>query len=241
MEYLGYDVQLYQISAEKYEFTNVRSFTNIEAAIQSDKKKQKRLQYETKYIDKQIVCAPYLSEFVPGSEVLPLAVDLSQFDFIPKKSDGDEIVIMHAPTNRGNKGSEFILSALNRLIADGFKIKILLVENVSHEELKQKYIECDIFIDQIVAGWYGTASIEAMAIGRPTCCFIRESYYEYIDYGDRIPIINASPKTVYDVVKDLLINKDQLPEIGLHSRRFVEEIHDLDKVTERLVKMYNQL
>jgi hypothetical protein len=31
-------------------------------------------------------------------------------------------------------------------------------------------------IDQIMAGWYGTASIEAMAIGRPVICFIRESY-----------------------------------------------------------------
>jgi len=64
---------------------------------------------------------------------------------------------------------------------------MLLVENISHSELKEKYKECDIFVDQIVGGWYGTASIEAMAIGRPTVCFLRESYFEYIDFGPSIP------------------------------------------------------
>lgn len=241
MEYLGYDVQLYQYSIDKYELTNVRFYKDVETSKLSDERKTKRLKHETQYIDKQLVCAPYLSEFVEGSEVLPLAIDLSEYLFSPKNIPENEIVIMHAPTNRGNKGTEFILAALEKLIDEGFNIRILLVENISHDELKLKYKECDIFIDQIVGGWYGTASIEAMAIGLPTCCFVRESYYEHINYGHKIPIINVLPSTVYDVVKDLIINKDKLAEIGLKSRRFVEEIHDLNKVTDKLIDIYNKL
>ena len=241
MEYLGYDVQLYQYSIDKYELTNVRFYKDVETSKLSDERKIKRLKFETQYIDKQLVCAPYLSEFVEDSEVLPLAIDLSKYQYTPKTILGNEIVIMHAPTNRGNKGTEFILAALNKLIDEGFNIRILLVENISHDELKLKYKECDIFIDQIVVGWYGTASIEAMAIGRPTCCFIRESYFEHIDYGQKIPIINVLPTTVYSVIKDLILNKDKLVEIGLNSRRFVEEIHDLNKVTDHLINIYNKL
>lgn len=241
MEYLGYDVQLYRYSLEKYKYTNVKFYKSADESIELDKIKTRRLQKETKYIDKQLVCAPYLSEFVPKSEVLPLAVDLDNFQFSPKDSDLQKLRIMHAPTSRDNKGTSFILSALKRLISEGHKIEIDLVENVTHEELKKRYTQCDIFIDQILGGWYGTASIEAMAIGRPTVCFIRESYFEHINYGEHIPIINATPETLYNILDDLLNNKNTLKDIGLKSRKFVENIHGSIPVTEKLVGIYNDI
>jgi glycosyltransferase involved in cell wall biosynthesis len=241
MEYLGYDVQLYEYSIKKYEITNVMFYKTPEESKKSDKKKLARLRSESKYLDKQLVCAPYLSEFVPGSEVLPLAIDLSDYKYSPKSNPTEDIVIMHAPTSRGNKGSLFIINAIDKLINEGYPVKMLLVENVTHNELKKKYIECDIFVDQILGGWYGTASIEAMAIGRPTVCFIRESYFKYIDYGKAIPIINANPLTIYEVLRFLIDNKHLLIEIGKKSRQFVEDIHDSRNVTNRLVEIYNSL
>jgi hypothetical protein len=77
-----------------------------------------------------------------------------------------------------------------------------------------------------------------MAIGRPTICFIRESYFEHIDYGNKIPIINAQPGTIYDVLKKTINNKHLFPELGKRSREFVESIHDLDKLTDRLIEIY---
>jgi len=241
MEYLGYDVQLYQYSINKYEITNVRYYYSQEKSLKDDKKKLARLKSESRYIDKKLVCAPCYSEFVPDSTVLPLAIDINEFEYSPKEAPTDEIVIMHAPTSRGNKGTEFILNAVNQLIEDGYPIKMLLVENVTHAELKLKYLECDIFIDQILGGWYGTATIEAMALGRPTVCFIRESYFEHIDYGELIPIINAQPATIYQVLKETIENKHLLPEIGKKSREFVEEIHDVKKITSNLIKIYEQI
>jgi len=241
MEYLGYDVQLYQYSKDKYEITNVTYYKSHDVSLLLDNKKLKRLEFESRYADKQLVCAPYLSEFVPSSEVLPLAIDLSEYKFIPKEAPIDEITILHAPTSQGNKGTKFIFQAIEQLKSEGYRIKVLLVENLTHAELREKYIECDIFIDQLLAGWYGTASIEAMAVGRPTVCFIRESYYKYIHYGDSIPIINASPHTIYDVLKRTIENKEQLPTIGIKSRKFVEDVHDLEKLTNQLITIYKTL
>lgn len=239
--YLGFDVQLYQQSIKKYKTTNVAFVFDEEAGAKHDDIISKRLRYETKYADLQLVCAPCYSEFVQGSSVLPLAIDIDEYEFSPMVTDADKIVILHAPTSRNNKGTSFILAAFDRLIQEGYNIEPVLVEHLSHAELKEEYKKCDIFIDQIVSGWYGTASIEAMAIGRPVICSIRESYFEYIDFGKEIPIFNAFPDSIYEVIKNLIINKDRLPEIGLKGRQFVEKYHDVRKLTKDLVNYYQYL
>lgn len=241
MEYLGYDVQLYQYSIDKYDLTNVKFYKSKEESIISDKKKLKRLNYESKFIHKQFVCAPYILEFVPEAVVLPLGIDVSKFEYSPRPIPENEFNIMHAPTSRGNKGTDFILNSVNKLVKEGYKINFMLVENVTHVELKKKYLESDIFIDQIVGGWYGTAAIEAMALGRPTICFIRESYFDHINYGTEIPIINATPDTLYAVLKKVLNEKMFLPDIGKKSREFVEKYHDVRVLTSKLISIYNYL
>jgi lipid A disaccharide synthetase len=93
-----------------------------------------------------------------------------------------------------------------------------------------------------LGGWYGTASIEAMAIGRPVVVSIREEYFQYIDCKNKVPAILADPDIIYNVLRETLekgihhlINK------GRESRKFVEEVHDVRKITEKLVDIYEKL
>ncbi|MFN3952772.1 MAG: glycosyltransferase [Thermaurantimonas sp.] len=241
MEYLGWDLQLYEYSVKKYKYTNAKYYKNETEAIKGDKLKIRRLNFESKFTDKQLVCAPYLSEFLPTSKVLPLGIDLEKFKFQPLKLESGYLVIIHAPTSTGNKGTPFIESAIEKLINEGEKITYKRVQNISHDKLHMEYEKCHLFIDQIISGWYGTASIEAMAIGRPTICFLREEYFQYIDYGHKIPIINANPDTIYETLKMILRNKEHLIELGAKSRKFVEEVHDVKKITSKLIKEYSSL
>lgn len=242
MEYLGTDCQLYEYSIKKYKWTNsFGRFPLKQDGLNNDKIITKRLKRESGYIDKKFVCAPLYSEFVNKSTVLPLAIDISDFNFSPLEKK-DKLRIMHAPTHRGFKGSDYILEALNKLIEEGYPLEIDLVEGVTHLELKNRYLKCDIFIDQILAGWYGTASIEAMAIGRPVICFMRNDYFKEIDYNIDIPIISADPDSIYDVLKETInFPFERLQEIGVSSRKFVEEIHDVKKVTKKLIGEYKAL
>lgn len=242
MEYLGTDCQLYSYSIEKYKWTNSSGrFPKKEDGDYNDLIIKKRLRSESPYIDRKFVCAPLYSEFVKNSTVLPLGVDLSDFNYYPM-SKKDKIRIMHAPTHRGFKGSEYILKALDRLIDEGYQIEVDLVEGVTHAELKDRYRQCDIFIDQILAGWYGTASIEAMAIGRPVICFMRDSYFEHIDFGIDIPVISANPDIIYDVLKHTItLSFEQLQNKGASSRLFVEHVHDVRKLTKQLIADYDIL
>jgi glycosyltransferase involved in cell wall biosynthesis len=243
MEYLGTDCQLYEYSVKKYKWNNSSGqFINEELGKLHDKKITKRYLFEKKFIDQSFVCSPNFSEFVENSLVLPLAIDLTKYNYLPIK-EKEFIHILHAPTDKGFKGTSYIVDAVNRLIKEGHKIKLVLVENLSHDKLQEKYAECDIFIDQILAGWYGTASIEAMTAGRPVICFIRNSYFEYCNLNFKeVPIISANPDDIYEVLKNTIqLDRKTLNQIGQDSRKFVENYHDSKKVTKFLIEQYNEV
>jgi glycosyltransferase involved in cell wall biosynthesis len=242
MEYLGIDVQKYRYSVDSFKYTNIVHIVDEESAEEHDREIDERLKRHDKYVDLQLVCAPCYSPFVEESSVLPLGLDIDEYQFTPYDQHTGPIRIMHAPTHRGNKGTPHIIGAIDRLIEEGYPVEKMLVENVSHDRLKEMYKECDIFVDQIMGGWYGTATIEAMATGRPVVCSIYEEFCEYVDYTDDMPIIHADPDTIYDVLKNLVLNeRSELELIGRESRAFAENVHDISKTTDQLLQLYKDL
>jgi glycosyltransferase involved in cell wall biosynthesis len=242
MEYLGIDVQKYRYSVENFKHTNIVHIVDEERAEEHDREIEKRLKRHDQYVDLQLVCAPCYSPFVEGSTVLPLGLGTDEYQFTPYDQHSGPIRVMHAPTHRGNKGTKYIIGAIERLIEEGYPVEKMLVENVPHDRLKEMYKECDIFVDQIMGGWYGTATIEAMATGRPVVCSIYEEFCEYVDYTEGIPIIHADPDTIFDVLKDLVVkDRGELEKIGKESRSFTEKVHDISKTTDLLLSLYQKL
>lgn len=201
----------------------------------------RRVYRQAKLTNKQLVCAPNYYPLVDNSIILPLALDLSSFDYHPLELySGKELTIMHCPTNRRQKKSDEIEAALNKLKAEGYQFNYKCVTNVTHEQLKQEYISSDIVIDQL-NGWFGTVSIEAMALGRPVVA----GYYPHICHYDKryenMPIINAGIYNIYDVLKDILEGKYDLEAISKASREFVMKVHDVKSVTKQLIGIYESL
>lgn len=238
--YLGKDVKLYKESLERYEITNMAySCGTAELALIKDDEIRARLAVETKHADLQIVCNPIYSEFVPGSTLIPLAIDLEDYPFSEMRI-GSRIQIMHAPTSRANKGTEFIVAAIDRLESEGYEIDFKLCEGLSHKQLKKEYTACDICIDQVLGG-YGTVAIEAMAIGRPVISYLRDIHFNESTFPGGIPIIVANRDDIYDVLKKTIDNKEKLPDIGRAGRHFVETQHDVKVLAKRLIELYRRL
>lgn len=234
--YMGNDVQGYEASISKYKYTNMKHyFTSHKKGLRYDRRILKRISANSKYASHQFVCAPIYSEFVHGSKLLPLLINYKDYEvsYLTKNS---LITILHAPTDRLAKGTYYFEKAVDQLIDEGYPVKKIIAEGLSHNDLLELYKSCDIFVDQLLSGWYGTASIEAMAFGKPVVCFLRESYRDYCDYYDSIPIINASPDTIYSTLKDMICNPAMLMEAAVASRSFVEEFHSECYVLPRLTK-----
>lgn len=243
MEYLGNDIRHYKTLVSRYNLPKNHDF--YQKMDKHDSKIAKRIENEKKYLDYKLCCAPTHMDFAKAynyniDEILPLALNVSSIHYshLTKKNQNQSLTILHAPTNRVFKGTQYIESAINKLKNEGYKINFKITEGITHAELFDEYKTCDIFIDQISVGWYGTAALEAMAVGRPTCAYIDERYFHYIDYADEIPVINVTQENITVKLRELIENNDKLPEIGTKSREFVEKYHDVNNVTKKLIDIY---
>ncbi|SHE64138.1 Glycosyltransferase involved in cell wall bisynthesis [Psychroflexus salarius] len=243
MEYLGNDVRNYADLIYRYKLPQNHPFYVNQK--KHDFKTKKRLINEQKYLNHSFCCLPshfyFAKQFgVQIKNLLPLAINLNNYKYEIKEPLVERLKILHAPTSRAFKGTEIIISAINKLkLKYDFEFKI--VEGVTHKELLEEYKTCDIFIDQISVGWYGTAALEAMAFGKTTMAFIDEIYFENIDYSDEIPVINITKQNIVTQIEDLLDDPEQLEDISKKSRLFVEKYHDANNVAELALTYYKQI
>ena len=150
-------------------------------------------------------------------------------------------MIVHAPSNQQKKGTAYVKEAIELLMSEGYNIEFKLLENLSNSEVREWVNISDIVIDQLLVGWYGVFAIESMALAKPTVCFIDEKYKRKVEYGKIIPLVSATPQTLYNTLKMLIENPDLRSDIGEKSRKYVEEVHDSKKAANQLLKLYQEL
>jgi glycosyltransferase involved in cell wall biosynthesis len=173
---------------------------------------------------------PDLLEVLPPSATfLPYAsVDLRTWTPVDAKRAKLPVVV-HAPTDRGVKGTEHLVRAVDTLRSEGLAIDLVLVEGLSREQARAVYERADIIVDQLLTGWYGGLAVEGMALGKPVVAHIADEDLEHVppDLSRELPVVRATTETIATVLRELLSSRrEQLPDIGLRGRAFVERWHD---------------
>jgi len=209
--------------------------------LRRDRLKRRKLAKISRYASRLFAVNPDLLHVLPAqSEFVPYAnVDIQKWRPV-SAADDDEIRIVHAPTDRPTKGSRYILDALDKLSRRYPHVKPLIIENMPHERVRACYNAADLAVDQLLAGWYGGFAVEMMAIGKPVVCYIRERDLKFIPERMRgdLPIVNATPETIYSVLEELIESKTRLKAIGEASRAYVEAWHDPVKIASQMKAAY---
>ena len=148
------------------------------------------------------------------------------------------INIVHAPSNRAKKGTKYVIRAFNKLKGEGYKINLMLIENVPHNKAIEYYKQADIAVDQLLIGWYGVFSIECMALGKPVCVYIRDDLESYMPFS---PMINTSPKNIVENLRVLIEDEKLRKEFGKKGRKYVKQVHDADKIAKRVFEVYRSI
>ncbi|MEW6096969.1 MAG: hypothetical protein AB1567_10690 [bacterium] len=160
------------------------------------------------------------------------------------------IKILHVPNHKNIKGTKYFIKAIEELKSEGYNLEFIMVQRVPNSEVKKFISEADIIADQLVIGWYAMYAIEAMAMGKPVICYLREDLYNlYIEEGliekDEIPLINANIFNIKDVLRNILNNPNKILELGKKGRDFVLKHHSLeaigkhfDEINRYLLKRY---
>jgi glycosyltransferase involved in cell wall biosynthesis len=175
--------------------------------------------------------------WVPEADVVPPGVDLRDYTPVPP-SDAPRPVVLHAPSSRRRKGTEHVIAACEQL-----PVELEIVEGRHHDEARRRYERADIVVDQLNAGWYGLFAIEAMALGKPVVTFLHDEAVARTEaaFGTRVPVVNASADTLVERLRPLVEDAQERRRIGAESRAYVEQVHDADRIADRLLDIYSRL
>ncbi len=162
------------------------------------------------------------------------SIDVSQWEVSPAP-ERDTIKVLHAPNHRLIKGTDFFVRAVEELAEEGLPVELVLVEKVSNSEVKRLMRDADIIADQLIIGWYAMFALEAMAMGKPVLCYLRDDLLElYRTAGvldmEEHPIVSVTPFTVKERLRGLIRDRSALKELGMRSRQYVERYHSTESV-----------
>jgi glycosyltransferase involved in cell wall biosynthesis len=190
-----------------------------------------------KQADAEIVGSYDAIRWVPEAHVIPPGLDLRPFTPVPP-SDSPRPLVVHAPSNREKKGTARVIEACSQL-----PVELDVVEGVPHEEARARYARADIVVDQLNAGWHGVFALESMALGKPVVTYLKPDVVARSEegYGIRIPIVPATAETLVEALRPLVEQPALRREIGAASRAYVEQVHDVDRIADRLIDLYRSL
>src|SRR5215210_3130838 len=120
-----------------------------------------------KRADAEIVGSFAALQWVPEAHVIPPGLDLRPFTPVPP-SDRARPLVVHAPSNRERKGTQWVVEACAQL-----PVELDVVEGVPHDVARERYARADIVVDQLNAGWHGVFALEAMALGKPVVTYLK--------------------------------------------------------------------
>jgi glycosyltransferase involved in cell wall biosynthesis len=185
----------------------------------------------------QIVGSFAARRWVPEAHVIPPGIDLERYREHPP-TDRDRPLVVHAPSSRTRKGTEHVIAACARLPVD-----LRLVEGLPHEQARRLYEDADIVIDQLNAGWYGVFAIEAMALGKPVLTYLQEEPARATAeaFGLDVPIVSVTADTLHDRLAPLVTSVAERRRLGAASRAYVERVHGVEPMTDRLLEVYASL
>ena len=169
-----------------------------------------------------------LLDDVPDAQWLPVAIDPARWQEAARPLfSGEGPVVAHVPSNAKLKGTEEIDAVLGDLQDRGL-IEYRRITGVAHNRMPSVIGEADIVVDQLRIGLYGVAAAEALAAGRIVVSYVGEAVRQRVRSltGREVPIVEADPDTLGDVVTGLIADRDAAAERAAAGPGYVAELHD---------------
>ncbi|MBI2267242.1 MAG: glycosyltransferase family 4 protein [Armatimonadetes bacterium] len=234
MHFWGHDLRISTVARELNPHYNLPDF--------GDELILRRLQRVSRYVDTALVAdeelAAYARKFFKHVVRVPQAIEIGRFEPRFPDPDNSRPLVVHAPSDPVVKGTETILAVVERL-KSRHDFEFRLIQNMPHEEARAVYEAADIIVDQILVGSYGLLAVEAMALGKPILCFVREDLIPTYPAG--LPVIPSSPDTLFQDLQNLLEDGSLRGRLGQRGREYAKTNHDSLKVARILLDIYNSL
>ena len=173
-----------------------------------------------------LVSTPDLLDDAPYARWCPVTVDPDRWRPEPSRRS-EHVVVAHVPSNGVVKGSQAADAAMEGLSTER-GVEYRRLEGVLSQEMPSVLQSADIYLDQFRLGSYGVAAVEAMASGCTVVGNVTSRVRERVrrSTGLELPIVQAEPHEIRDVVASLVASPEDRAEISQRSRAFAKHVHD---------------
>jgi hypothetical protein len=151
-----------------------------------------------------------------------------------KKSDPP--VLVHSPTNREIKNTDFILQVFEK-IQKTIPCEVDIIEKVKFKEADERRKRATIFFDQFKLGAYAKSAVEAMRYGIPVAAWLSEK-------SKNVHGMEGCPVLTWDMDVDLWANEivkilsTDMQELNTKTCKWFDEKHSYQAVLDRINKIY---
>jgi glycosyltransferase involved in cell wall biosynthesis len=210
-----------------------------------EKKTLHQIRYFSRHADVVVGCIFHV-ETLERWDVLPLhyyPIDTDLWKPRPSRIASEELVVAHTPNHRAFKGTDSLISACERLRDEGVPIRLLLLEGVPNERVREVLSECDVLAEQFING-YGLSAMEGMALGKPVLSNLSDPhYYDFMRAAcglDECPIVSTRPEEIEQTLRELATDRERCRNLGEAGRAFVLRFHSFGAVGEMWERVYQR-
>jgi len=157
-------------------------------------------------------------------------LDLSQYHFnVP----GREVpLVVHAPSNRGVKGTEFVLETIRKLKGEGLLFEFQLLEKTPNAVVRKLLADADIVVDQLFSQTVAGFALESLATGNVV---LARYSPDYARVPPDCPVVNVTVETLPGALRRFILDGDLRRQSAYAGRGYVEKYHSHVKVAQQIL------
>lgn len=152
----------------------------------------------------------------------------------------DKLVVFHGLNRYGFKGTRHVEEAF-KVLNEKYpnKLELIIDGHMSLDKYLDVMRRTNIVIDQTNSYSLGVNGIYAMAMGKVVLGGAEPESLKSLGVNSS-PVINIKPNahSIVDAIEKLIYQQEQIKEIGLNSRKFVEEVHGHIHIAKRYLEIW---
>lgn len=145
----------------------------------------------------------------------------------------NKIKIIHAPTNKWIKWSEYILKIVSELKNKFWNLEYEELTNIPRNTILEKINESDIVIDQLILWDFWVFSLESMYNNKITLCYLLDEVKN--KYPSELPIINVNINNLEKKLEEIILNIATYREIWNKWNDYVIKNHSEEVIWRQYI------
>lgn len=235
--FMGSDVRNYELLKKAAAQAGIKYVTSKDKDFSREKKRvrEKTLRRIERFAG-DIICLPSIAHALKREYhiIYPPFNDNGVCFNIPNNR---KPLVVHAPTDREYKGTEYILRAVKELKKEGLEFAFVLLENLPRNELLKKLTKADIAVDQLFEVNPGVLALEAMASG---CVVLGGNLTKFSGFPESLPVVHTDPSNVYNNLKRVIGNAALRTDLAVKGKEYVEKYHSKESTAKRFLEIFKE-